>query len=88
VPRIYGWEIVENSSMDSSLTGAAADYLLLSGDFSQYAIVDRLGTSIVPVPVVVGANFRPTGSRGWYLHWRTGADVLVGDAFRLSNFST
>jgi HK97 family phage major capsid protein len=64
VPRIYGWEIVENSSMDSSLTGAAADYLLLSGDFSQYAIVDRLGTSIVPVPVVVGANFRPTGSRG------------------------
>ena len=87
VPRMYGWEIIENSAMDGTLTASTADYLLVSGDFQQYAIVDRLGTSIIPVPVVVGANFRPTGSRGWYLHWRTGGDVLVPDAFRLTNYS-
>jgi HK97 family phage major capsid protein len=88
-PRIFGWKIIENSAMDGlPLTGAAADYSLVSGDFNQYAIVDRIGSSIVPVPVVIGATRRPTGEYGWYLHWRTGADVLVGDAFRLSNFST
>lgn len=87
-PKALGWEVRENSTMDGTLTGAAADYAVVSGDFRQYAIVDRLGATIVPVPVVVGANRRPTGSRGWYLHWRTGGDVLVADAFRLSNYST
>ena len=36
----------------------------------------------------VGTNRRPTGEMGWYLHWRTGGDVLVADAFRLTNHST
>jgi HK97 family phage major capsid protein len=86
-PRMAGWEVVENSNMDGALNASAADYVLLSGDFRQYAIVDRIGTSIIPVPVVVGTNRRPTGERGWYLHWRTGGDVLIGDAFRLTNYS-
>jgi len=30
----------------------------------------------------------PTGQRGFVMHWRVGADVLIADAFRLSNFST
>jgi predicted phage gp36 major capsid-like protein len=74
--------------MDGTLGAAAADYTVLAGDFTPYSILDRAGTSIIPVPVVVGANRRPTGSRGWYLHWRTDADVLVTDAFRLTNHST
>lgn len=86
-PRALGWEVVENSAMDGTL-GAGADYTVLSGDFNQYAICDRLGTTIVPVPVVVGANRRPTGERGWYLMFRTGASALVPDAFRLTNHST
>lgn len=87
-PRALGWEIVENSTMDGTLTATAADYTVLSGDFNQYAIVDRLGTMPVPVPVVIGANRRPTGERGWYLHFRTGGDALLPDAFRLTNHST
>ncbi len=87
-PTALGWPIYENSSMDSTLTGAAADYLVLSGDFTQFAIVDRVGTSIEVVPHLFGANQRPTGQRGFYMHFRVGANVLVPDAFRLSNFST
>lgn len=87
-PTALSWPIYENSSMDSTLTGAAADYLVLSGDFQQFAIVDRVGTSIELVPHLFGAAFRPTGQRGFYMHWRVGSGVLVPDAFRLSNFST
>jgi HK97 family phage major capsid protein len=88
LPKALGWPIYENSSMDSTLTGAAADYLVLSGAFEQYAIVDRIGTAIETVPVVFGTNHRPTGQRGFLMHFRVGADVLIPDAFRLSNFST
>jgi HK97 family phage major capsid protein len=88
LPHALGWPLYENSNMDGTLTGAAADYSVLSGDFSQYAIVDRIGTSIEVIPHLFGAAQRPTAQRGFYMHWRVGADVLVPDAFRLSNYST
>jgi HK97 family phage major capsid protein len=88
LPRALGWDIHENSIMDGALTGAGNDYSLLSGDFQQYAIVDRVGAEISFVPHVFGANQRPTSQVGWLLRWRTGGDVLIPDAFRLSNFNT
>jgi HK97 family phage major capsid protein len=87
-PTALGWPVYENSNMDGTLTGAAADYAVLSGDFRQFAIVDRVGTSIELIPNIMGANRRPIGARGFYLHWRTGSGVLISDAFRLSNYST
>jgi HK97 family phage major capsid protein len=87
-PRTLSWSIEENSAMDGTLSGAAADYLVLSGDFRQFAIVDRVGTTIEVVQNLFGANRRPTGQRGFLMHFRTGSDVLVPDAFRLSNYST
>jgi HK97 family phage major capsid protein len=87
-PTILGWPAYVNSSMDGTLTGAAADYAVLSGDFNQFAIVDRIGASVEFVPHILGANRRPLGSRGFYMHWRTGSGALISDAFRLSNFST
>lgn len=87
-PRALGWDVHENSSMDSTLTGAAADYLVLSGNFQQFAIVDRIGTTIEVIPHLFGANRRPTGQRGFYMHYRSGSDVLIPDALRLSNYST
>jgi HK97 family phage major capsid protein len=87
-PKALGWEIYENSAMDGTLTASAADYLVLSGDFNQFVIVDRIGTSIETVPILVGPSNRfPTGQRGVLMHWRTGSDVLIADAFRLSNYS-
>jgi HK97 family phage major capsid protein len=87
-PTALGWPVYENSSMDGTLTGAAADYLVVSGDFRQFAIVDRIGASVELIPAVFGTAHRPTGQRGFYLHFRTGSDVLIPDAFRLSNYST
>lgn len=87
-PRMLGWEVVENSAMDGTIAaGTTNDYVLLSGDFSNYIVVDRLGVSLDFVPVLVGANQRPTGQRGFLMHWRAGGDVVVGDAFRLTNYS-
>jgi predicted phage gp36 major capsid-like protein len=74
--------------MDGTLTASAADYLVLSGDFKQFVIVNRIGTAIETVPVLVGPSNRfPTGQRGVLMHWRTGSDALITDAFRLSNYS-
>jgi HK97 family phage major capsid protein len=87
-PKMVNRSVYENSNMDSALTGAAADYLTVIGDFQQYAIVDRIGTTLELVPHLFGATRRPTGQRGFLQHWRVGADVLVADAFRLLNYST
>ncbi|SFU04659.1 phage major capsid protein, HK97 family [Geodermatophilus amargosae] len=86
-PRMAGWVVEENSAMDGSLTASTADYALLAGSFDQYVIVDRIGTTLELVPHLFGAAGRPTGSRGFYMHWRTGGDVLTADAFRLVNYS-
>lgn len=87
-PRALSWTIYENSSMDGALGAGAADYCVLSGDFKQFAILDRLGATVEVVPQLFGANQRPTGQRGFLLHWRCGSDVLIADAFRLSNFNS
>lgn len=86
-PRMLGWQLHENSLMDGEFTSTANDYVLLSGDFSQFAIVDRIGATVEHLPLLVGANRRPTGERVWFMYWRTGADVLIPDAFRLTNYS-
>ncbi|WP_336819002.1 phage major capsid protein [Gordonia sp. MMO-8] len=56
---------------------------ILFGDFSNYVIADRIGTTIEYIPNLFGSNGRPTGKRGWYAHFRVGADVVNTDAFRL-----
>jgi HK97 family phage major capsid protein len=86
-PPVLGWPIYENDSMDGTLTGSAADYTAVSGGFSQYCIMDRVGTSIEVVQNVFGTNHRPTGQRGFYKRFRVGADCLIPDAFRLTNHS-
>lgn len=88
VPRMVGVPVYENSNMDGTLTATAADYALLIGDFGQYVIVDRIGATIELVPHLFGATARrPTGQRGFYQHWRTGADAIVAGAFLLVNYS-
>ncbi|UQE74198.1 phage major capsid protein [Gordonia sp. PP30] len=68
-----------------AMAGAVADEakVLLFGDFSNYVIADRIGTTVEYVPNLFGANGRPTGQRGWLAHFRTGADVVNPGAFRL-----
>jgi HK97 family phage major capsid protein len=55
---------------------------LLYGDFSRYAIVERVGMQIELIPHLFGANRRPTGQRGLYAFWGNSAKVVDANAFR------
>ncbi|MGW6120212.1 phage major capsid protein [Nocardia sp. NPDC055165] len=89
-PMLLGRPVFENSNMDGVLNAAATEsnYNLLYGDFSQFVIVDRVGSTVEIVQHLVGDNRRPTGQRGMVLWYRTGSDVLVPNAFRLLNIAT
>lgn len=82
-PQLLGYNAFESSDMDGVLpnAGATADnFGILFGDFSNYVIVDRVGLSVELVPhLFATGNNRPSGQRGFYANWRTGADS-VNDA--------
>jgi HK97 family phage major capsid protein len=80
---LLGKPVNELSNMDGTLTASAENYLLLYGDFTNFLIVDRIGTTLELIPNLIGTNRRPTGQRGALLWFRTGADSLVDNAFRL-----
>lgn len=86
--QLIGYRLYENSDMDPYSTfdagATATNFLLLAGDFSKYVIVDRIGMSVEFIPHLFDTNANlPNGSRGWYAHWRTGAESIVDNAFRL-----
>lgn len=82
--------LYEISGMDGTINAAvtAANYALVYGDFSNFVIVDRIGTTVELVPHLFGANGRPTGERGLWMHRRVGSDVVNANAFRLLNVAT
>lgn len=85
-PALLGKPYYENSNMVAKLDPAANDpgRILLYGDFSQFVIVDRIGTSIELIPhLFSSSHLRPTGQRGALLWFRTGSDVVAPNAFRL-----
>jgi len=87
---LLGRPVAEISNMDSTVNPAVGEdnYLVVYGDFSNFVIVDRIGTTLELVPHLVGANRRPTGERGALLWWRTGSDVVVDNAFRMLKVTT
>lgn len=80
----------ENSNMDGAWNVAATadNHILICGDFRNYVIVDRIGTTLELVPHLFGNNNRPTGQRGALLWFRTGADSVNDNAFRMLNLAT
>jgi HK97 family phage major capsid protein len=63
---------------------SAENYFFVAGDFAQYAIVDRIGSTVEIVPhLFTTSHNRPIGQRGTLLWFRTGADSFVDNAFRL-----
>lgn len=85
VPQLLGRPVYESSDMDGTITASADNYVLVYGDFSRYVIVDRVGMSVELVPHLFGTNRRPTGQRGLYAYWRTGAGVIDPGAFAVLN---
>jgi len=91
--QMLGYPLYEWSDMDAySAVDAAAtavNHLLLIGDWNQYLIADRVGMSVEFVPHIFDTNANlPKAVRGWFAFWRTGADSLVDNAFRLFTLTT
>jgi HK97 family phage major capsid protein len=82
---LLGRRALESEDMDGAITAAAANYVLIFGDFSNYVIADRIGTTVEFVPHLFGANRRPTNQRGWLAYVRHGADSVNDAGFRMLN---
>ena len=64
-------------------TTTTGSKIMLAGDFTSYVIADRVGMSAEILPALFDpTTARPTGQRGWFARWRTGAKVAVPEAFR------
>lgn len=90
-PQLLGRAVYENSAMDGTINPAATEnnYPIVYGDVGAgMVIVDRIGSTIEIVQNLFGANRRPTGQRGALLWARTGADVIMPQAFRLISIPT
>lgn len=80
-PTLLGRPAHELSNMDSTI--AAGKNLAVYGDFSQYVITQRVGSSLELIPHLFGTNRRPSGQRGAWLWARYGADSINDAAFRM-----
>jgi HK97 family phage major capsid protein len=89
--QLLGKPIYEAEDMDGVITAAAENYMAVFGDFSNYVIADRIGMTVEFIPhlfqqTTAGSGFgRPTGQRGWYAYYRTGASVVNTGAFKMLN---
>lgn len=84
--ELLGYQTYESPTMDGTVTALADNYVAILGDFSNYWIVDRVGLSMELVPhLFATANNRPSGQRGFYAYWRTGADSVNDRRFRMLN---
>ena len=68
----------------STTHGSGDNYILIVGDFSNYVIADRIGMSVELVPhLFATGNNRPSGQRGFFAFYRTGADSLLDGSLAL-----
>jgi HK97 family phage major capsid protein len=82
--RLLGSPVVESDEAPSTQTTTVRDNEIVVGDFSQYVIVDKPGSTTLDfIPNLLGSNRLPNGSRGWYMRFRSGADCTNPLAFRL-----
>jgi HK97 family phage major capsid protein len=83
---LLGKPAYESEDMDGVITAAAENYMAVFGDFENYVIADRIGMTVEFIPHLFGtANGRPTGQRGWYAYYRTGASVVNTASFKMLN---
>lgn len=89
--NLLGRPVGEAEAMDGAFDAAATadNFVLLFGDLSNYVIADRIGMAVEFIPHLFHtSNNRPSGSRGWYAHYRVGANVVDAGAFALLNVAT
>lgn len=83
--RLLGRPVVESDEAPSTQTTTANDNAIILGDFSNFVIVDKPGSTAVEfIPHMFNtSNNLPDGRRAWYMHWRNGSDSVNDLAFRL-----
>ena len=89
--QLLGRPVGEAEAMDATWNPAASadNFVAIIGNFENYVIADRIGMSVEFIPhLFATGNNRPNGSRGWYAHYRVGADSVNDNAFRLLNIET
>lgn len=83
--RLLGRPVVESDDAPSGQTTTLKDPVLVFGDFSNYVIADKPGstsTHYIPPGILQNtANNLPDGRVGWYTYWRSGADSVNDAAF-------
>lgn len=90
-PQLLGRPALESEDMDGAINAAATEnnYVLVYGDFSNYVIADRIGMTVEYIPHLFHTgNNRPSGQRGWWAYYRTGADTVNDGAFRMLSIPT
>lgn len=82
---ILGRPNVSCDDAPTTQTTTALDNEIVYGDFSNYVVVDKPGgMSVEFIPHLFNtANNLPDGRRGWFAHWRVGADSVNDVGFRL-----
>lgn len=82
---LLGRPLVETDDAPTTQTTTVRDNEIVIGDFSNYVIVDKPGsTSIQFIPTMFNtANNLPDGRSGWFMRFRSGADSVNDLAFRL-----
>ncbi|WP_322859252.1 phage major capsid protein [Mycobacterium europaeum] len=80
-PTLLGRPVHEASVMDNTV--ATGKNVLVYGDWQNYLISQRVGSSVELVPHLFGSNRRPTGQRGMLLWARWGADSINDSGFRM-----
>lgn len=77
VGSLLGRPVYEASAMTETLSTTTNNAVVFADWKRAYTIVDRLGSTIEYIPHVFDqATGRPYGTRGFYLNWRSGADLV------------
>lgn len=83
--QLLGYPVRRSFTAPNVFQTTTVDNLLVFGDFSNFVIVDKPGsTSIEFIPHLFNtSNNLPDGRRAWYMHFRNGSDSVNDLAFRL-----
>ena len=83
--KLIGLPVVETDDAPSAQTTTVRDNEIVVGDFSQYVIVDKPGSTTLDfIPNLFNTTTNlPDGRRGWYMRFRSGAEPTNVLGFRL-----
>jgi HK97 family phage major capsid protein len=83
---LIGRRVLEAEAMDGVINATQDNRTIVFGNFNNYVIADRVGMTVEFIPHLFHtSNNRPSGQRGWFASYRTGADSVSDGAFRMLN---